>query len=644
MKSLRTILPILALAASLAAQGPAPGPARGDELPELGAFVRETTSSLRDEGAGLVVVRGDDVLHRVLDDGLRGDVAFAVGAASKWLAVATILTLVDDGKLDLDLPVGRYLAEFQRPDKQALTLRHCLANTGGLPAKLGDRTRGWDMDRLMAAIAEVGLRQQPDMSFRDGELGLQVAAAAAMRVTGASWHVLFENRVIAPLNLTGTSFGAQFPQGADAGKTALPWLASGAVSTIDDYTAFLRMLANQGRFGSKQVLSKAAVAEMMRDQVPPLVAVHDDELPGRSLRYGLGAWIEKLPDGGVRVGEPASLGFAPWFDLDLGVAGLFVANVRTSKPLPQVPRIQAKVAEVIRSPAVDGTRTTVKLDHDGRERRYLLCLPPAAAVAGRPAPLLVVLHDDKDSAEVARVETGLGVAGVRAGYAVVFADGTSTSTERALTWNSGAVTNYAAERRIDDVGFLRAVVADVSRRLPVDVDRVFAVGHGQGGAMCHRLAREASDVFRGIAVYGGSARFEPDQGGAPVAVLMIEGTADRAVRAGFGLGRSRQEAEAAQKALLGYYVKRNELVGYPQLGEQGKVSTQTFAKGRNSQRTQPVRVVTLHGSGHAWPGSTQRPNTPAETPFPFDCNGEILRFFAEVAPTPPAAAPAPAGR
>ncbi|MFN9276800.1 MAG: hypothetical protein ACK6D2_13850, partial [Planctomycetota bacterium] len=75
MKSLRTILPILARAASLAAQGPAPGPARGDELPELGAFERETTSSLRDEGAGLVVVRGDDVLHRVLDDGLRGDVA-----------------------------------------------------------------------------------------------------------------------------------------------------------------------------------------------------------------------------------------------------------------------------------------------------------------------------------------------------------------------------------------------------------------------------------------------------------------------------------------------------------------------------------------------------------------------------------------
>jgi poly(3-hydroxybutyrate) depolymerase len=115
------------------------------------------------------------------------------------------------------------------------------------------------------------------------------------------------------------------------------------------------------------------------------------------------------------------------------------------------------------------------------------------------------------------------------------------------------------------------------------------------------------------------------------------------VRAGFGLGRSRQDAEAAQKALLGYYVKRNELVGYPQLGEDGKVSTQTFAKGRNSQRTQPVRVVTLQGSGHAWPGSTQKPATPSETPFPFDCNGEILTFFGGIAPTPPAAAPAPSG-
>lgn len=634
MKSLRDILPILALAASLAAQGA--------ELPGLGAYVRETTESLRDEGSGLVVVRGDDVLHRDLDGGLRGDAAFAVGAAGKWLAVATILTLVDEGKLDLDLPVGRYLSEFDRPDKQALTLRHCLANTGGLPSKLADRMRGWDMDRLMAAIADLGLRQQPDMSFRDGELGLQVAAAAAMRVTGASWHQLFENRMVAPLNLSGTAFGAQFPQGADAGKTALPWLANGAVSTVDDYTAFLRMLANQGRFMNRQVLSKASVAEMLRDQVPPLVAVNDEDFPSRTLRHGLGVWIEKLPDGGLRLGEPGNLGFAPWFDLDLGVAGLFVANVRTTKPLPQVPRIQQKVAEVVRSPAVDGTRTAVKLDHDGRERRYLLCLPPESAIAGRPVPVLLVLHDDKDTGELARAETGLGVAGVRAGYAVVFADGTGASTERLLTWNSGAVTNYASEHRMDDVGFLRAVVADVARRLTVDADRVFAVGHGQGGAMCHRLAREASDVFRGIAVYGGSARFEPDHGGAPVAVLMVEGTSDRSVRAGLGLGRSRQEAESAHKALLGYYVKRNELVGYPQLSQDGKVSTQTFAKGRNSQRTQPVRVVTLQGSGHAWPGSTMKPHTPAETPFPFDCNGEILTFFGALAPAQPMAAPPPA--
>jgi polyhydroxybutyrate depolymerase len=373
-----------------------------------------------------------------------------------------------------------------------------------------------------------------------------------------------------------------------------------------------------------------------------LVAVNDEDLPSRSLRYALGAWIEKLPDGGLRVGEPDSLGFAPWFDLDLGVAGLFVANVRVNKPLPQVPRIQAKVAEVMRSPAVDGTRTAIKIDHDGRERRYLLHLPPQSVLAGRPAPLLVVLHDDKESGAGARAETGLGVAGVRAGYAVVFADGTGNSTERLLTWNSGAVTNYASEHRIDDVGFLRAVVADVARRLPVDVDRVFAVGHGQGGAMCHRLAREASDVFRGIAVYGGSVRFEPDQGGEPVAVLMIEGSYDRTVRAGFGAGRSGKDVEAAQKALLGYYVKRNELVGYPVLSADGKVSTQTFAKGRNSQATQPVRVVVLQGSGHAWPGSTLKPATPAETPFPFDCNGEILTFFGGLAPTMPAAAPAPA--
>lgn len=629
MKRLRILLPF-AFACSLVAQG--------TELPGVRAFVNEATNAMRDDGTGLVVLRGEEILHRAVTGALQGDSAFAVGPASKWLAVATILTLVDEGKLDLDAPVGRYVKEFDRADKRAITLRHCLANTGGIPAKVNGRARGWNLDTFAATVADLGLREQPDNSFRYGEVGLQVAAVAACRVTGADWHTLFQNRIVAPLSLSGTSFGAQNPQGADAGATELPWVASGAVSTIDDYATFLRMLGNRGRYQGKQVLSADAVSAMLRDQVPELVAVHAEGFEAETVRYGLGTWIETLSDGTTRVTEPNSYGFTPWIDLDLGVAGLFVANVRANKPLPQVARIQDKVRNVVRSPEVAGTNTTVTTTHDGRDRSYELHLPANVANSG-PLPLLVVLHDDKDNAAQARTETGFAAAGTRAGYAVVFPNGTGASAERLLTWNSGAATNYASEHRVDDVDFLRTVVADVARRANVDANRVFAVGHGQGGAMCHRLAREAGDVFAGIATYGGATMQPNALGQSPIAALLLQGTNDRAARAGFGLGRG---ATDPLDATLGYYVQRNQLVGYPQQEVDGKVRTQTFAKGRNSQRTQPVRVITLTGANHTWPGSNCKPRTPADTAFPFDATAAVLAFFRDVRLAPPES-PTPSG-
>jgi poly(3-hydroxybutyrate) depolymerase len=82
-------------------------------------------------------------------------------------------------------------------------------------------------------------------------------------------------------------------------------------------------------------------------------------------------------------------------------------------------------------------------------------------------------------------------------------------------------------------------------------------------------------------------------------------------------------------------VQRNQLVGYPQQDVDGSLRTQTFAKGRNGQRTQPVRVVTLAGANHTWPGANSKPRTPAETAFPFDATAATLAFFAGVTLTTP---------
>jgi polyhydroxybutyrate depolymerase len=304
----------------------------------------------------------------------------------------------------------------------------------------------------------------------------------------------------------------------------------------------------------------------------------------------------------------------------------------------------------VQSPEVAGTETTVTLAHGGRDRRYHLHVPPHPEnTAG--LPLLVMLHGGGGSGEQARTATGLHEAGVRAGFVVVFPDGTGLLRGKLLTWNSGGLPVYAAEHDVDDVGFLRAVVADVQRRVAIDPARVFAAGHSNGGMMCHRLAREAADVFAGIAVVSGAMNFTAADATSPLAVLLVHGTADEHVRIdggapGRAIGRAGNRDDASLQTAIDYYVARNALSGSAETVEDGKVRTRTWGAGKDGAVTQPVRVITLGGGGHSWPGSREPQRARADAPFPFDASGAIVAFFANVrrpGPAAPAPSPTPSG-
>jgi polyhydroxybutyrate depolymerase len=619
-------------------------PAQAPELPGVRAVAAQVSEQLGGQGAGLVVLRAGELVHESVHGKLAGDTVLPIASASKWLAVATVMTLVDEGKLDLDVPVARYVKEFDRADKSRITLRQCLSNTSGLPPRLLDRRAGGDSDGFAAAAAQTGVRTQPGSMFRYGGVGFQVAAVAAERVAGRRWHDLFAERIAAPLGMKDTKFGSLFPVGAEPGTAALPWVAGGASSTLDDYARFLRMLAAKGELDGVRVLAEASVAAMFRDQVPAGVDVQAVGFDAANVRYGLGTWILELDGGGARVCDPGAFGFTPWIDFDLGIAGVFAVKDRAQHVLPQLRRIQDEVRAAVRSPAVAGTAETIGLDHGGRDRRYHMHVPPHASNAAG-MPLLVVLHGGGGSGEQVGEATGLAEAGVRAGFVVVFPDGTGALRNRLLTWNSGGIDVYAGEHDVDDVAFVRAVVADVQKRVAIDATRVFAAGHSNGGMMCHRLAREAADVFCGIAVVEGAMNFTDADAKSPIAVLIVHGTADEHVRFDGGrpkaaIGRAGDRSDASVQDAVDYYVARNNLSGCPETKNDGKVRTQTWANGNNGALTLPVRVIALEGGGHAWPGGAEKSRRGSDAPFPFDATAAILAFFRDVAPVrPPSAAP-----
>lgn len=642
---------VSALLSTLAlAQVPATPPALPSVAPIEKAFTT-FVGQLRLPEGGLSVLTADTELHRSHHGDLVGATELPIASASKWLAVATVLTLVDEGKLDLDLPVARYVREFDRDDKRRITLRQCLANTSGLPARLDDRLRGLDMKGFAEAAADAGLRMQADTGFVYGGVGFQVAAVAAERVTGLSWHELFAQRIAAPLGLEHTRFGTLLPVGGEAGTTPLPWVAGGAVSSLDDYARFVRMLIGKGVFGGVRVLREESVAAMFRDSVREIVEVHLAGFGNRKLRYGLGTWIERLDGDALRVMDPGAFGFTPWIDLDLGVGGVLAVRDRAARVLDYLPPVQDAVRKAVQSPAVAGTSSEHKLRHDGRERRYLLHVPPPAA-SGEAPPLLVVLHGGGGHAEQVRENTGLAELGVRAGYVVVFPDGTGPTARRLLTWNSGGIPVSAVERDVDDVGFLKALVKDVAARTAVDPQRVFATGHSNGGMMCHRLAREGADTFTGIAVVSGAMNFTAADATNPIPVLLLHGTADQHVLYQGGapreaIGKAGDRVDASVQAAVDYYLARNTLRTTPVTRRDGKVRIDDYDLPRDGVAAAPlapVRVITLDGGGHSWPGSTAPGLPRADKPFPFDASRAILAFFSGLAKRPAAAPAAPGGR
>jgi polyhydroxybutyrate depolymerase len=253
----------------------------------------------------------------------------------------------------------------------------------------------------------------------------------------------------------------------------------------------------------------------------------------------------------------------------------------------------------------------IDLSFDGRERYYLLHTPPPAA---GPRPLAIVLHGGGSRPEVMPALTGLLDIANRERFVVVLPAGVEGG------WNDGRPDSRqpAGEQNVDDVGFIRAVVEDTSRRVALDRGRVFATGISNGAMMSVRLACDASDLVSMIAPVAGTVAegFEswchPER---PVAVVAFLGTDDPAVPFEGGelealfIGRSRGrvvgasafEAFWSRHNRCGAPVPREEL---PDLdaADGSRASVERFdacAPGGD------VRLYVFDGGGHTWPGGRQ---------------------------------------
>jgi CubicO group peptidase (beta-lactamase class C family) len=268
------------------------------------------------------------------------DALFWIASTSKPMTVSALMMLVDEGKVNLDDPVEKYLPEFKgqmvgprhpdaasngqptgsptqpvklAPANHPIRVREILSHTSGLPFRSAAQPAALDLLPLKDAVrsyAAEPLLFQPGTEYEYSNEGINTAARIIEVVSGIPYEQFMQQRLFDPLGMTDTTFWPNAAQTSRLAKTykldaqtkdlkevpisqltyplndrihRFPMPAGGLFSTATDVSIFCQMLLNGGTFHGRQYLSKAAIHQMTSQQ--------NSGFGGHS--YGLGLSLDK---------------------------------------------------------------------------------------------------------------------------------------------------------------------------------------------------------------------------------------------------------------------------------------------------------------------------------------------------------------
>jgi CubicO group peptidase (beta-lactamase class C family) len=262
----------------------------------------ETWSTV--EGVTLGIVRkGEGQIYEKGYGEFARDRISLLASVTKPLTAGVILSLVDDGLLELDRPVGDYLGWGDyHPDVTVELILSQMSGIKGLPVPQRDCV--FDPESTVQECGQEVFQDEsmsisPGEEFRFSGDAWHLAGALAEIVSGKNWVELVEEKLITPCGLPNTGYGnptklSDHPQAFDPENlppTENPVIASGAYSTVNDYSKVMLMHLDGGICGHaapNRVLSPEMVQLMQEDHVPEGVTLPDWR--PEAVNFGVGWW------------------------------------------------------------------------------------------------------------------------------------------------------------------------------------------------------------------------------------------------------------------------------------------------------------------------------------------------------------------
>jgi polyhydroxybutyrate depolymerase len=243
--------------------------------------------------------------------------------------------------------------------------------------------------------------------------------------------------------------------------------------------------------------------------------------------------------------------------------------------------------------------TSQTLVVDGATRSYLLFQPTAPA--SRPLPLVIALRGGFSTAAAMESLTGFDQIAQSRGFVVAYPE------QLAGYWDIGCCNTAA--NSLDDIDFVSQIVHHLTATAGVDPSRVYVVGFSVGAALTYRLACVLSSQIAGIGSVGGFQYLtDPCRPKRPVSVVEIHGTTDyyggscggqTQTDVGCGFGQPGYEPSVAQ---LNAQWRRFDGCPAPRTHADGGLIQLTASPCTEGTG---VKLITIAGGGHCWPGSSQ---------------------------------------
>ncbi|WP_395342974.1 serine hydrolase domain-containing protein [Ningiella sp. W23] len=240
----------------------------------------------------------------VKEDHVKPDTVFQVGSISKSVAAWTVMTLVRDGKVELDTPVSHYVEKWQLPasefDAEQVTVRRLLSHSAGLslhgypgfPESQPLPSTAESLSGQTGGSGDVYIIQEPGAGFRYSGGGFTLLQLLVEEVTGMPFSVYANQSVLTPLGMTSSSYA---PDDSLKARRALPY----AVFNLVDYFHF-RAEAAASLHSTSGDLAKFALANMTSNSVLSMELVNQLHTPvvfNSKVGVGMGFFID--PEAGL---------------------------------------------------------------------------------------------------------------------------------------------------------------------------------------------------------------------------------------------------------------------------------------------------------------------------------------------------------